>query len=443
MNRKLQSRSTLMAAGALLLVLLVLLGASSVLQLFPDQQAGQPVKLYFADNISPAHQRLIDAFNREYSGQIELVPVNLPFTKFSTNERKELLARAMRSKSDRIDVFAVDLIWVPRFAKWAEPLNDYFHVQSDLQDILPAAITSCSYGGRLVAIPFYLDIGLMYYRKDLLPTLGSEGALEKELKESITWEHLLALGRQRPETVRPLYLFAAKNFEGLMCSFWELYYGLGNGPPENDGIQLDWPRARQALQFLVDLVQKYRFTPVEVTRFDEMATYRFALETDALFFRGWPGIKRNVHLSDPELNRKLQRVQPAALPHFAGKPALSVFGGWNLMISRYSTKKEAAVKFLRFVLRRESQKKMYLQGGYLPVKGALYNDPDLLATDPDLPYYQKLIQRGVHRPFDVDYTKISEGMALSFHRAIKGEITVEEALNQVQKILPGHSLVNR
>jgi multiple sugar transport system substrate-binding protein len=32
-----------------------------------------------------------------------------PFQKFSTNERKELLTRSLRSKSDRIDIFSVDL----------------------------------------------------------------------------------------------------------------------------------------------------------------------------------------------------------------------------------------------------------------------------------------------------------------------------------------------
>ncbi|MCK5075711.1 MAG: hypothetical protein KAR38_05015, partial [Calditrichia bacterium] len=79
-----------------------------------DNKEQIATKVYFVDNISDAHVVLIDKFNREYEGEIEIVPVNLPFAKFSTNERKELLARSLRSKNDGIDIFAVDLIWVPR-----------------------------------------------------------------------------------------------------------------------------------------------------------------------------------------------------------------------------------------------------------------------------------------------------------------------------------------
>src|SRR5271157_4491708 len=48
------------------------------------------VRITFADNISDALQKVIDLFNEEHRGEIEVMPINLPFSKFSTNERKEL-----------------------------------------------------------------------------------------------------------------------------------------------------------------------------------------------------------------------------------------------------------------------------------------------------------------------------------------------------------------
>src|SRR5512140_3173445 len=101
-----------MSAIALVYVLLMRTGAG----LSNDRQ--EPTRVYFADNISKAHRVIIAEFNKRHAGSIEVVPVDLPFDKFSTNERKELLARSLRSKSDKIDIFAVDLIWVPRFARW-------------------------------------------------------------------------------------------------------------------------------------------------------------------------------------------------------------------------------------------------------------------------------------------------------------------------------------
>ena len=127
-------------------------------------------KIYFSDNISTAHRKIISLFNEKYKDQIEVIPVNLPFEKFSTNERKQLLARSLRSKSTSLDIFAVDLFWVPRFAKWAEPLGDYFS-DSDRENYLDYALETCFYEQKLVSIPLYIDIFGMYYRRDLLEQL--------------------------------------------------------------------------------------------------------------------------------------------------------------------------------------------------------------------------------------------------------------------------------
>ncbi len=99
------------------LVLLLIYNLFSLNRDRLDQR--EAVKIYFADNMSKAHLTLIDRFNRLHKDEIEIVPIDLPFSKFTTNERKELIARSLRDKDSRIDIFAVDKIWVPRFAKWA------------------------------------------------------------------------------------------------------------------------------------------------------------------------------------------------------------------------------------------------------------------------------------------------------------------------------------
>jgi hypothetical protein len=67
---------------------------------FRRSESLEPVQVYFADNISHSHKLVIEEFNRLYRGKIEVIPDNLPFEKFSTNDRKELLTRSLRSKSD-------------------------------------------------------------------------------------------------------------------------------------------------------------------------------------------------------------------------------------------------------------------------------------------------------------------------------------------------------
>lgn len=383
-------------------------------------------ELFFVDNISHAHDFLIERFNTEYAGSIKIVPVNLPFTKFSTNERKELLARALRSKSDRIDIFSVDVIWVPRFARWSQPLDMYF-TANERNHILPHALTSCYHDDNLVALPFYIDIGMMYYRRDLLQNFPQLDSLENRLKKSITWEEFLDLNRNNPHPDNPFYLFAARNFEGLICSFMELYMSHNQSIFVADSVQLNTPAAREALTFLVDLVNRYDATPPVVTRFDEVQVYEYAMAHDALFFRGWPGFTRHYASA---YGPKLDAVKPAALPHFADQPPQATFGGWNLMVSKFSTNKHAAVEFLKFIHRPENQKILFNKGGYIPILNSIYDDQAFMAEHPDLEYYRELLDHGVHRPFHVNYTKISDVLSYYIYLAIKQEISVDEALLQ-------------
>ncbi|MBN2356957.1 extracellular solute-binding protein [candidate division KSB1 bacterium] len=391
-------------------------------------------QLYFADNISPAHARLVDEFNALNRGRIEVVPVNLPFQKFSTNERKELLTRALRSKSNKLDVFAVDLIWVDRFAKWAEPLDAYFQ-QEERDQLLEYAITSCLYDNQLVGLPLYIDIGILFYRRDILNKLPDAEQLEKRLQTSMTWEEFIALGRRMAHLNLPFYLFPAEPYEGLMCSFIENLASQHQPAANGETINLSTPAAYQALKLMVDLVNKYRLSPMIITRFKEVDLYVYALDQDALFFRGWPG---NLEIYRADYPDKVKNIGVAAMPHFKDGRPTAVFGGWNLMVSKYSTKKHQAIEFLKFVSTQHSQKILYEVMGYLPTNKLVYEDSALCKKYPDLKYLRSLLAHGVHRPAAADYTRISDIITYSLHLAIKNGTSVEEALALAQQRITSH-----
>jgi multiple sugar transport system substrate-binding protein len=392
-----------------------------------DEREENPItRIYFADNISSGHQKLIDRFNQEFQGKIEVVPVNLPFNKFSTNERKELLARSLRSKSNRIDVFAVDLIWVPRFARWCQPLDSYF-TSKERNQIINYALESCYFQGQLVAMPLYIDVGMMYYRRDIIQTLPDAPAIEQQLRQSITWDEFIQLSQRFSHLNNPFYFFMADNYEGLICSFVEGIASQNQTMFSGDSVQLNTPEARKSLQLLVDLVHKYKITPVAVTKYDEFQCYFHALKTDGLFLRGWPGLRRHFRQIVADTS-KIHFLEEAALPHFSGGRPAFVFGGWNLMISKFSANKAAAIQFLKFTQRQESQKMMLQEGGYLPIIHAVYQDSLLLAQVPDLQFCRSLLDQGVHRPFHVDYTKISDIISYYLNLAIAKEISVAAAL---------------
>ena len=399
---------------------------------FSSAPEDQPVKLYYVDNISQTHQKLIDRFNKKFYGQIEVVPVNLPFTKFSTNERKEILARSLRSKSERIDVFAVDVIWTPRFAKWSHPLDAYFSEQ-DTTKFLRPSLKTCLYRGHLMAAPLYLDIGLLYYRDDLLRELPDYQEIKQKLQRRLSWREFIKLANRLKREGRPVFLFSANNFEGLMCVFYELLT-----PDEikktflNNPIRLNRPEISAALRHLHNLIHRYKLTPPKVTGFDEVGCYNYLLENNGYFLRGWPGFKLSVK-SFNELRGTQAKIEFVEIPYFRTKKTKAVYGGWNLMIAKNSKHKKEAIKFIKFLQELPNQKLLFTSGGYLPSLKEVYHDSLLVRRFPALKQLHRLLLNGQHRPMRSDYTRISDILSFYFHQALKNEIGIEQALKLAEK----------
>jgi multiple sugar transport system substrate-binding protein len=402
-----------------------------------DNQEGKPVKIYFADNISSAHTKVINLFNKHYKGRIEVVPINLPFDKFSTNDRKELLARYFRSKSDRIDVFAVDQIWVPRFARWAMPLDGYLP-ESEKAMMLKYALKSCYYRDTLVAIPLYLDIAMVYYRKDLIKKISSSNQLENDLRKSITWEKFIELSKKFNNN--PFYIFQADDYEGLMCAYTEILANMGGKLMDNDSLLLKSPQAEKALQFLVDLVNKYKIAPRDVLRFKEDDSYKYYLQNNGVFLRGWTGLFENNAIGKSYIELK-DNIEEIPTPHLSGSKPASVFGGWDLMVSMFSSKIPESVCFIKFLMSEEAQKILFEEGGYVPINNKIYSDSSLIKDRTKLNCYYQLIQNGIYRPFSEQYTNVSDILSYYMNLALKGSLTPHEALFKADEKLNSKSIL--
>jgi len=401
---------------------------------FPGESA---TKIYFADHISDIHKKLIAEFNVSHKGKIEVVPVHLPFEKFTTNERKEILSRYLRS-NDMVDIVSIDQIWVPRFAKWAEPLDSYFrdYVKDSL---LTIALKSCYYKDNLVAIPSHIDVAMMYYRKDLVNQLPDHEVLTKKLKKSISWEEFIQLGKKYDRN--PFYIFQADDYEGLVCGFLEILKGQGKSLYEDGQLQLNSPEANKALQMLVDLVNRYKIAPPVVSTFRENSSNDYFLKNNGIFLRGWPSFLKEFEKDS--LHRDIvTNLEIAALPHFKGKNPVYVLGGWNFMVSKYSNHKKEAVKFIKFLISKQAQKRIYEARQTLPVNAGIYTDECYLTANKNLAFAYQLLNNGFHRPFIEDYTKVSDIISYYLYLAIKKQISVGDALKKAsEKIYLGHVLI--
>jgi ABC-type glycerol-3-phosphate transport system substrate-binding protein len=126
-------------------------------------------------------------------------------------------------------------------------------------------------------------------------------------------------------------------------------------------------------------------------------------------------------------------LKMAPMPHFMDTTPGSVYGGWNLMISKFSERIPEVIKFTKFLLSEESQKIMYEEGGYLPTIKTLYEDRVFIQKHPELDFFKTLYQNGVHRPFLESYTNVSDVLSFYLNKAIKQELSVEQALKEATR----------
>jgi len=388
-------------------------------------QNNSVTEIYFADRITAAHRVLIDEYNKLMKGKVKVIPIDFPNFDFSTNERKEVLARSLRGTGDGIDIFAVDIIWVQRFAKWCEPLDKYF-TEEEKNKILPLALESCYSNGELVSVPLNRVQGVLYYREDLLNKLKDGKKIINKIHNSITWQEFIRL-KDNSRINFPFYIFPAADYEGFICSFMELLLSQNPDYFHQYGFNLDRPEAEKALQMLVDFIYKYKLTPRDVVKFTEIPSYAYYIKNDGLFLRGWPSYDKDFK-ETPFDTSKEKYLRKAPLPYFEnGKPA-SVIGGWNLMISKFSDKKEAAIDFVKFLLSEKSQETFYRLSGHYPVINKFYYDSSFVKKYPEFREIRQLIKSGIHRPAHEEYTRYSIIMSYYFEQALLKKISVKEAL---------------
>jgi len=239
---------------------------------------------------------------------------------------------------------------------------------------------------------------------------------------------------------KPFYVFQGYDYEGLICNYFEMIASIDNDYFRNNTIRLTTPVAHKALQTLVDFVYKSKISTPDVLELDENKCYEYMISHDAMFVRGWSNFLETARApyTDSVPNGLIGR---APLPHFKGQKPTSVYGGWNLMISKYSTKKDAAIEFVRYLQTPEAKKIMFEIGDYIPVNKDVYSDTAYVRAHPKLIFYRQLIEHGFHRPSLLDYTRIADIIAHYVHLALKKELTVDEALTKASAVVNSNQVL--
>jgi multiple sugar transport system substrate-binding protein len=361
-----------------------------------------------------------DAIRRQldrFQGMHPSIRVDLRPTPDSADQRHQLYVQWLNAHAPDPDVLQLDVVWTPEFAAagWILDL-DRFHASTS--DFFPVAVAANRWNGVLYALPWFIDVGMLYWRTDLIRDPPVDiGDLER-LASAAKAQHGVPFG----------LVWQGARYEGLVTVFLE-YLGAFGGRilDDEERVVLNSEAAVRALTTMHDEIHIDRIVPPAALTWQEEQV-RFAFQNgQAVFMRNWPYAYGLLH--DASQSRVAGRFQVAPMPAGPGGTPTSALGGSVLAINAYSGDRDAAYLLIDFLLQPEQLLERARMVGQYPPRPALYNTPALADALRIAPHEARgIIERAVARPVTPVYTELSEILQIALHRALTDQQAPRAAL---------------
>jgi multiple sugar transport system substrate-binding protein len=338
-----------------------------------------------------------------------------------TEKLKEFYTLNFQSRNS-YDLIYMDVIWVSEFANkgWLLDLSDRISPK-DLAAFLESDMVAGRYQGRLYRLPFRSDIGLLYYRKDVLE--------QARFQPPETFQELLKISQalQKQGAIQWGYLWQGREYEGLSAMFVEVLQGYGGFwiNPTTREVGLDRPESVAAVRFLVNTI-KEKISPAEVVSYSEDASFAKFRQGNAVFLRGWPYMWSQANAKDSPIRGKVG-IQPMRL-HTKNRSGGGCNGSWGLGIAKNSKHPNEAWRAIAYLTSARAQRRFTLETGYIPSRKILFSESKLVEKYPHFPQLSQAVQQSVLRPPIPEYARASEILQRYLNEALRKQRTPEDAM---------------
>jgi multiple sugar transport system substrate-binding protein len=380
---------------------------------------GLPVTISIAGSFDDRELALLDEQIADFEAANPDIKVEVVKALRSGEGRRKAFAAQLDQGDTTRDIYVLSVHWLAEFAESGglASLNDLAGSHGlDAADFVPASADASTIDGRLMALPWSADAGLLYYRKDLL---GEQG-----LEPPDTWGALqqMALDVVNEEGTAHGIVWQGAAYEGLTCNALEYVWAHGGDVLDEHGNAVfDSVETRAGMQQMAQAIASGA-SPAEVSTFNEMSTLRAFLDEGAVFMRNWSFAWDRLQGEDSPL---------AGLVGLAPLPA-TCLGGESLVLSEAGRHPDEAFRFMAFLVTYEQQLEAAERGIHAPSLNAVYADADLLAS---APYYADLhaaLSEARPRPQTPEYPEISTAIFTEVNLMLKGEQDAATTASMVQ-----------
>ena len=370
---------------------------------------GQKITFVGDNAVGSSHKRdllLVARFQKDTGIKVKLVP-----HPSASDAAYSQLARNFSSHSSSIDVMMLDVVWPGAFAPYLVNLKPYLGKLA--RKHAAGIIQNDTVNGKLIAMPWFGDFGILYYRTDLLKKYGYGGPPK-------TWAQLGAMatkiqnGERKDNPNFYGFVYQGNAYEGLTCDALEWIASAGGGHYIDNGkVTINNAKAISILNTIRGWVGK--ITPRGVTSYQEEDARNAFDAGNAAFMRNWPyayAASKGTPVDG--------KFNVTVLPHGAGAQSVGTVGGWQLGVSVYSRHRGAAVAFVKYLTSPAVEKFDAIYNSNVPTIPAVARIKAVVKANPYLKPEIANVTR-VTRPSRYLKTKYNQGSQLIY-----------QAINQIE-----------
>ncbi|HEY0617640.1 MAG TPA: extracellular solute-binding protein [Kribbella sp.] len=381
--------------------------------------------------------RCTDAANGAYTIQTAQLPRE-------SSQQREQLIRRLAAQDSSIDIMSLDPPYIPEFAQagFLAPIPDDV-AGKVTQDVVQSAIDGSTWDGKLVAVPFWANTQLLWFKKSVAEKAGLD------MEQPVTWEQLIKAAEAQKTDI------AAQGIRAEALTVWvnALIESAGGhiiektaDKPEDIQLGLTSPAAVQAATVMHDLAASGVGGPAFTTSGEDANVTDFE-KGSASFMVNWPFVWGRA-LSAVKAGTLAQSVPDdygwTLYPRVdADKPSAPPYGGINLGIGAFSTNVDGAFQAAECIVSEQNQAYYFTTNGNPAAKASVYDDPEVIKVFPQAPVIRESLEMAKPRPQTVYYSEVSGALQREYHpaTAIDPEQTGKKANDLISSVLSGDQLL--
>lgn len=378
-----------------------------------EEPAGDKEKIVFA--VQADSTAGLDTLVKTFNEENDKYEVEAVIMTNDSGQMHDQLLNSLSAKSAEYDVISMDVVWVGEFAAagYLQPVDELIQENGWLPTSFNAgSLNSGKFGGKNYALPYFPDLGFLYYRSDIV----SDEDAQKLQSGDYTYDDLFAMAEKYAGEggTKYGYAFQAKQYEGLTCNLNE--------------FTSNWTDIKGGLEMMKQFIDSPS-APEDILNYTEGETDNAFTQGEAVFARNWP--YQNGMIATGEYPVKPEQVGYAPLP------GGGTVGGWLLGINANTDKMDGAKAFISFVAGPEGQKLNATAGSYLPGYNDLLEDEDVLAANKLLtdPGFQVALQNTIARPVVANYSEVSDAIQIAAHQYLSGNGDLDTAVAAIEEAL--------